>query len=331
MSDGDKLQLRLPGPALAAGPPEALLVCPECRATFPPAAFETHLRQVHRIYQFRGVRRSFNDTFAALLEALLADQPDVEAWHTLTAIATENQGTRADVFLATTLAQLLPRIAAERRGGVIHSLGRIVAQTGAPSLAVRLASDAELLARQLALVVIANLPQPIDAVLIPPLRGLLLDRRLPVEAQFDALAAVLQSVSLDSPLAEELLQTLISGLGKAKSIERLRRFELRAGKSPIVDALCGQIEDRLRMSCPRCPAQLRRPEMIGHLWNEHRLVLDGRRVREPWSMIEEWIELYRAAAGARPARPLPRTGATARSRRGTATSPPDAPDPRHRR
>ncbi|MGH7174346.1 MAG: hypothetical protein ACRELG_29110, partial [Gemmataceae bacterium] len=51
--------------------------------------------------------------------------------------------------------------------------------------------------------------------------------------------------------------------------------------------------DRLRMNCPRCPTQLRRPEMIAHLWNEHRLVLDGRRVRDPWSMIEEWIDLYR--------------------------------------
>ncbi len=136
------------------------------------------------------------------------------------------------------------------------------------------------------------MPQPIDAVLLPPLRGLLLDRRLPVEPQLSALAAVLRTFGNDSPLAEELLQKLISGLGKARSIERLRRFETLSGSSSVLEAMCNQLEDRLRMSCPRCPTQLRRPEMIVHLWNEHQLVLDGRRVREPWGMIEEWIEFY---------------------------------------
>jgi hypothetical protein len=290
MPDGDKLQSRVAGRAAAA--PEALLVCPECRAALRPAVFEAHLRQVHRIYQFRGVRRSYNDTFAALLGALVADRPDAEAWRTLSAIAAENHGPRADIFLAMTLGQLLTRVDAERLDAVIDSLGALIGASEATGLAVALASDAEILARQLALVVIANLPQPIDPVLVPPMHGLLLDRRLPAEAQFGALAAVLWTVGADSPLAEELLQKLVSGLGKARSIERLRRFERRAGASPLIDAMCEKLEDRLRMSCPRCPTQLRRPEMIAHLWNEHRLLLDGRRVREPWAMIEEWIEQY---------------------------------------
>ena len=131
MPDGDNSQARLLGPA-AASPPEALLVCPECRITFRPGAFETHLRQSHRIYQFRGVRRSFNDTFAVLLDALLLDRPDVEAWRTLSAIAAENHGPRGDNFLARTLGQLLTRVAPERRTAVIDSLGGRSA-TAAPS------------------------------------------------------------------------------------------------------------------------------------------------------------------------------------------------------
>jgi hypothetical protein len=293
MPDGDNSHARLAGPASSTAMPEALLVCPECRGSFRPGAFETHLRQAHRIYQFRGVRRSFNDTFAALLDALLLDRPDPEAWHALSALAVENHGPRADNFLAATLGQLLTRAAAERRADAIASLGALIGSSGAVSLAVMLASDAEILARRLALAVIANLPQPMDAVLLPPLRGLLLDRRLPVETQFAALAAVLRAFGSETPLAEELLRTLVSGLGKMKSIDRLRNFELVAGKSAVIDRLCEGLEDRLRMNCPRCATQLRRPEMIGHLWNEHRLVLDGRRVREPWSLIEEWIDLYR--------------------------------------
>ena len=292
MPDGDNTQRRLLGSAVAALP-EALLVCPECRSPFRPSAFEAHLRQAHHIYQFRGIRRSFNDTFAALLDALIRERPDAEAWSTLSAIAVENHGSRADIFLAMTLGQLLTRVRPEQRPAAIHSLGALIGRGGAAGLALTLASDAEILARQLALLVIANLPQPIDPVLLAPLRGLLLDRRLPIEGQFAALAAVLRTFGDDRSLAEELLRTLVSGRGKAKSIERLRRFEEHAGPSPIIDALCEKLEDRLRMSCPRCDRELRRPEMVEHLWNEHRLVLDGRRVREPWPLIEEWVDLYR--------------------------------------
>ena len=33
--------------------------------------------------------------------------------------------------------------------------------------------------------------------------------------------------------------------------------------------------------------------MIPHLWDRHRLVLEGRRVREPWHQIADWIVDYR--------------------------------------
>ncbi len=293
MPDGDNPQARLLESATAAAPPEALLVCPECRATFRPSLFEAHLRQMHQIYQFRGVRRSFNDTFAALLDALLLDPPDAEAWRTLSAIAVENHGPRADIFLALTLSQLLKRVEPDRRTAVIDALGALIGRGGATGLVLTLASDDEIPARQLALMVLASLPQPINSVLLSPFRGLLLDRRLHRESQFAALAAVLRTFGDNAELAEELLRTLVSGRGKAKSIERLRRFENYAGSHPAIDALCAKLEERLRMSCPRCGIQLRGQRMVKHLWKEHRLVLEGRRVREPWSLIAEWIDLYR--------------------------------------
>jgi hypothetical protein len=52
-------------------------------------------------------------------------------------------------------------------------------------------------------------------------------------------------------------------------------------------------EERVRLACPRCGVQLRRRPMVNHLWQEHGLLLDGRRVREPWPMIEAWVEDYR--------------------------------------
>lgn len=74
-----------------------LLVCPACRNSLWPGLVETRLLQIHRIDQFRGVRRSFINTFAALLDALIHERPDVEAWRTLSDIAAENQA----IVLAT--------------------------------------------------------------------------------------------------------------------------------------------------------------------------------------------------------------------------------------
>src|SRR5579885_2284644 len=115
MPDGDPSQARPLGSAAAAAPPEALLLCPDCRAAFAPGQLDAHLRQFHQVYQFRGVRRSFNDTFAALLDALVLDPPDAEAWRLLSAIANENHGPRADIFLALTLNQLLTRVEPQRQ------------------------------------------------------------------------------------------------------------------------------------------------------------------------------------------------------------------------
>ncbi len=59
-----------------------------------------------------------------------------------------------------------------------------------------------------------------------------------------------------------------------------------AGDDRIVPEVSG------RFHCPRCPVELSRVEFVKHLWLEHRLVLDGQSVREPWRLIEDWVEEY---------------------------------------
>src|SRR5262249_21722837 len=81
-------------------------------------------------------------------------------------------------------------------------------------------------------------------------------------------------------------------MSKPSAVERLHLLEARAGQAEAIDALCAELEDQIRMACPRCKAELVRPEMIRHLWDEHRLVLDGRRVREPWRGVADWVEDY---------------------------------------
>jgi hypothetical protein len=295
MPDGlhPDLPAGLPTASVRSRPPEALLVCPQCNAGVPAGALESHLRQTHQVYQFRGVRRPFHETMAVLLEALTSSRPDPRAWDLLSTIAREEHGERGDVFLAALLGQLISRLDAARRGPLAASLGELIGRSGNAGLALALAAEDEQAARHLALSVLAHLPSPWGPDLTGTLQALLLDRRLPAEAHLDALAAFLRREG-DTPLAGEMLQTLVGGLGKARSIDRLRELEKRVGQSPAIDALCAQLEERLRMTCPRCSIELRRPAMVRHLWEEHRLILDGRRVREPWTVIEEWVSAYRS-------------------------------------
>src|SRR5262249_32027062 len=58
------------------------------------------------------------------------------------------------------------------------------------------------------------------------------------------------------------------------------------------DRLCAHLEDQVRMNCPRCGTQLIRRDMVKHLWDTHRLVLDGFRVRDPRSVLEDWVVDY---------------------------------------
>src|SRR5260370_20518026 len=51
-------------------------------------------------------------------------------------------------------------------------------------------------------------------------------------------------------------------------------------------------EEAGKLICPRCSVRLPRPDLIQHLWLEHHLVLDGRSARDPWRLIEDWLEEY---------------------------------------
>jgi len=277
----------------AAAAPEALLICPECAAPLTALSYEVHLRQTHQLVFFRGRLLAHDAALAFLLNCMAAPAPDLDAWRALAALAQADHGQRADVFLAATLGGLLARVSGKRRSAAVEALANLLTKEGDAPLTAALSGESEIAARWLALALMSRPTTPFDAALLEPLRGLLLERGLPLEAKFAALAALIRSVGPDRPLAAEFIRVLISGLGKAHALDRLRRFERRFGSAPVIEALCAKLEARIRMTCPQCPTKLRRPAMMRHLWDKHRLILDGRRVREPWAVVEDWIAEYR--------------------------------------
>jgi hypothetical protein len=286
MPDGERPQV----PVSTA--PEALIVCPICQAGLAVTEYEIHLRQAHGLCAYRGVRRSFDDTVEAMLDDLLRIPPFAVAWPALVRLAREELGEPPAPFLAHRLAGALARLPVASIGRILPDLAAVVAPGNTPLVAA-LATEAELAGRLLALTALTLLPSPIAPTLLQPLQVLLLDRRLPEESVVRAMAAILYGIS-DPMLVHDLLEKLTSGMGKARAVNRLRMVEKQAGSHPALTALCEKLQEQVRMSCPRCGVQMRRPAMLQHLWDEHRLVLDGLRVRDPWNVIEEWLDECKA-------------------------------------
>lgn len=274
---------------------ECPVACPECGDPIPQSQLDDHLRRNHGIYQFRGVRLTRSKMVVALLSAVCRPEPDVAAWEALTALADDEVGSRAVEFLAARLGQRLAGLPQEEQTAAVVGAAEVIASSPlAEPLTRRLARLRPAAARHLALALAARLPAPLEDRTVTAVRRLLSDRRQPGEARVAATAALLATTGLVGAAARQVLEGLVGRSGKKRSIERLRLVEELAGKSPEIETLCQQLELQIRMRCPRCHVQLRRPEMARHVWETHGLLLYGRRVRQPWQVVQDWIEEYRA-------------------------------------
>jgi hypothetical protein len=265
--------------------------CPQCGAVLSPSRLDEHLRGEHRLYRFRGTLAPAGATLAALIADLAGPAADATAYTLLEAIAHDEHGRHAAGFLASSLGAAVASVGGPRRAAVCETLARGMAgRPGAAAVAWYLAAEPDVASRQLALTLAIHLPPPVERQLLTALRPLLRDRRLPAETQLAAATALLATTGRDGSPARRLLKSLVAGRSKVRAVSRLRQLGAVAGVFPALESAIRQLEDHVRMRCPRCEAQLRRREMVQHLWQEHRLLLHGDRVREPWQLVEEWVE-----------------------------------------
>ncbi|MCI0463149.1 MAG: hypothetical protein L0Z62_39890, partial [Gemmataceae bacterium] len=273
--------------------------CSECGQRIPQGEYDAHLRRAHHVYEYRGQRRSFEETVGVLLEALTGASPDYESWAALERATRDEHGEQADTVLAGWLAQKLLSVPPAERGQVAGAMAEAVARgDGGAHLVSALAatgtsSVVQAAGALLALECVARLPAPLPSAAVESVRPLLADRRLPRATRDSAAAALLRTTGKSGPAALLILRAFATSGNKAAALERLQRLEGRVGQAEAIDALRTELEDQVRMSCPRCKVELLRPEMVEHLWDHHRLVLDGRRVREPWRVIEDWVADYK--------------------------------------
>jgi hypothetical protein len=273
--------------------------CTECTAAIPRDQMEGHLRRAHRIFEFRGIRQSLPESIASLLAAVCGASPDHDAWEAIESLARDEYGTQADTFLAAKLPQALEKVEPRQRSDALRSAAEVIAASGSGSgLTMLLAKSAEPTARQLALTLATLLPAPLSASVVSGLQPLLIAKSAPAEIQIAAAAALLRTTGKEGAAARDIVNALVVRGGKARAVDRLNQLEEQVGPSRLIAQRRTEIENQIRMRCPRCAVQLRRPQMAEHLWSEHSLLLDGRRVRQPWRLVEDWITAYRGQEAA---------------------------------
>jgi hypothetical protein len=278
---------------------ERPITCDECKARVRLGDLETHLRRVHGIFEFRGVRRSFAETRSFLLEAVCGPSPDYAAWTTLEAIAGDRYSAGADARLVAWVGSKLRTLSPEQRSHGTKALAEVIAVSSFGERFVSLLAEAhklpalQALRRNLALEIAARLPPPVSQATLEAVKPFVADKQVPREARQNAVAALLRTTGKTGQATRTLLDAFVADTGKLRAIDKLHLLEQAVGQVPEIDNLVARLEDQVRMNCPRCSIQLRRYQMVPHLWDRHRLVLEGRRVRDPWRVMEDWLEDYR--------------------------------------
>jgi hypothetical protein len=287
------------GACLSLWEADRLVGCTECAARVRAADMETHLRRAHAVFSFRGVRRTFQESRAFLLGAVCGPSPDYAAWKGLEEVAQDRHGPKAPRRLASWLGRHLRGLPRAQRGQAAGSAAEAISAAGSGPDLVRCLvapprSPGQPSARRLlALEIVARMPPSLARTLIDTVKPLLADKHVARDVRQNAVAALLAATGKGGTAARDLLSAYLGRSGKLRSIDKLHQLEQRVGHAPVIDALCAELEDQVRMNCPRCHTELTRAEMIHHVWDRHRLVLEGRRVRDPWRLMGDWIEDYR--------------------------------------
>ncbi|HEV3237472.1 MAG TPA: hypothetical protein VGZ25_10820, partial [Gemmataceae bacterium] len=84
-------------------------------------------------------------------------------------------------------------------------------------------------------------------------------------------------------------EALAAGRKRKRAIARLTLLEKWIGSSSSLRSVRLRLIDRAQMRCPKCNVKMSRGNMLGHLWQEHQLILEANKARKPWSLLEEWI------------------------------------------
>ena len=179
------------------------------------------------------------------------------------------------------------------RAAAFDDLARAAEATGSvvPLLQKLLAGDANGL--RFALEVAARLTPPLPSEVIGPLAALVERSRFPTRLRVTVAGKLIRSVHFQSPLVPRLIDALRKKVGNARAENRLRRLAALVPPLEPLAAALAEVEAGSTAACPRCAVRLDSDALVKHLWEQHRLLLEYGRVREPWDVVGDLIADYR--------------------------------------
>ncbi len=143
--------------------------------------------------------------------------------------------------------------------------------------------------QRFALEIAVRLTPPLPANLIDEFVSLTERSRFPTRLRVGIAAQIIRSVAPSSPHIPRIVEAFRRKASPSRAVNRLRRLaDLVPGTPAIVDALA-ELETGTPAACPRCGTRLGPDDLVRHLWEKHRLLLENGRVREPWDVVGELL------------------------------------------
>ena len=105
-------------------------------------------------------------------------------------------------------------------------------------------------------------------------------------------AALIRQQPTNQAKIRELIAALERKASPTRALDRLRKL---ATLLPTVEAVAQrlqQLHDHAQAVCPQCGLRLSEAAFAQHVWDTHRLLVDEGRVREPWQVLEGWLNDY---------------------------------------
>jgi hypothetical protein len=143
--------------------------------------------------------------------------------------------------------------------------------------------------QRFALEVAARLPTPLPSEHLYDLIDLVESPRTPTRLRVPAAAQIIRSVPIGSPVVERLVDALRRNVSPSRAMNRLRRLAALVPPPEPLSRALAELDGSTTAPCPRCGARLGPDDLVRHLWERHRLLLEDGRVREPWDVIGEWV------------------------------------------
>src|SRR2546426_385092 len=101
-------------------------------------------------------------------------------------------------------------------------------------------------------------------------------------AAFEELAREAEEAGAVRPLLGRVFAAFRRKVSPVRAANRLRRLAaLVPSFEPLTKAL-DELDTGSAAPCPRCGARVGPEDLVKHLWERHRLLLENGRVREPW-------------------------------------------------